>query len=94
MRKVIFLVIVTLFLNGCFQMVALIGPAVTGVTSGNITQSALSYTLSYGIKQSTGKTIIENVEDMIKNGEKKIAKNNKKNKNFKNSFSPNIYLSQ
>ena len=62
MKKVIFVVVASLFLNGCFQVLALVGPAATGVASGNIYQSAISYSLSYGVKKSTGKTIIENVK--------------------------------
>ena len=63
MKKVIFVVIATVFLNGCFQVLALIGPAATGVAGGNIYQSAISYSVSYGVKKTTGKTIIENVID-------------------------------
>ena len=61
MKKIVFLVVVTLFLNGCFQMVAYMGPAITGATGGNITHSALSYGLSYSVKKATGKTPIEQV---------------------------------
>ena len=71
MKKVIFVVVTTIFLNGCFQVLALVGPAATGVASGNIYQSAISYSLSYGVKKSTGKTIIENVIDMNKKSKDK-----------------------
>ena len=66
MKKVLFVVVATLFLNGCFQVLALVGPAATGVTTGNIYQSAISYSLGYGVKKATGKTIIENVIDIKK----------------------------
>ena len=59
MNKVIFVVITTLFLNGCFQVLALVGPAASGVATGNIYQSAFSYSLSYGIKKTTGKSILD-----------------------------------
>ena len=92
MKKVIFVAVVTLFLNGCFQVLALVVPAASGVATGNIYQSALSYTLSYGIKQTTGKTIIENVIDINKKtkGNKKIAKN-ERNEDLINSFYPRAY---
>ena len=61
MRNVFFILVVAFFLNGCFQVMALVGPAVTGATGGNIYQSALSYSLSYGVKKTTGRSIIENV---------------------------------
>ena len=92
MRKVIFVVIATVFLNGCFQVIALIGPAATGVASGNIYQSAISYSFSDGVKKATGKTIIENVIDFNKDFKHKenIAKN-RANKDLINSFNPRIY---
>ena len=92
MKKVIFVVIATIFLNGCFQVLALVGPAATGAVSGNIYQSAISYSFSYGVKQKTGKTIIENVIDFNKDfkHKKQIAKN-KANKDLINSFYPRVY---
>ena len=91
MKKVIFVVVAGLFLNGCFQVLALVGPAATGVASGNMYQSAISYSLSYGVKKSTGKTIIENVIDMSKESKdkQKIAK--ARNEDLINSFYPRIY---
>ena len=91
MKKVIFVVITTVFLNGCFQVLALVGPAASGVATGNIYQSAISYSLSYGVKKTTGKTIIENVIDMNKQSrtKEKIAK--VRNEDLINSFNPRIY---
>ena len=91
MKKVIFVVIATVFLNGCFQVLALVTPAASGVATGKIYQSALSYSLSYGVKQATGKTIIENVIEMKKQSstKKKIAK--VRNEDLINSFNPRIY---
>ena len=91
MKKVIFVVIATLFLNGCFQVLALVVPAASGVATGNIYQSAISYSLSYGVKKTTGKTIIENVIDINKQfrTEERIAK--VRNEDLINSFNPRIY---
>ena len=94
MKKVIFVVIATLFLNGCFQILALVAPAASGVATGNIYQSAISYSVSYGVKKTTGKTIIENVIDLSKDSKhnEKIAKNKTNtNKDLINSFYPRIY---
>ena len=95
MKKVIFVVIATLFLNGCFQVLALVAPAASGVATGNIYQSAISYSVSYGVKKTTGKTIIENVIDLSKDSKhkEKIAKNktNKENKDLISSFYPRVY---
>ena len=95
MKKVIFVVIATVFLNGCFQVLALVGPAATGVASGNIYQSAISYSFSYGVKKATGKTIVENLINLNKDfkHKEKIAKN-RANKDLINSFSPGTYPKQ
>ena len=91
MKKVIFVVVTTLFLNGCFQVIALLGPAASGVATGNIYQSAISYSLSYGVKKSTGKTIIENVIDMNKQSRTKEKIVKVRNEDLINSFNPRIY---
>ena len=91
MKKVIFVVVTTLFLNGCFQVLALVGPAASGVATGNIYQSAISYSLSYGVKKSTGKTIIENVIDMKKEPRDKRKMAKVRNEDLINSFNPRIY---
>ena len=92
MKKVIFVVIATVFLNGCFQVLALVGPAASGVATGNIYQSAISYSLSYGVQKTTGKTIIENVIELNKktNSNKKIAKK-VRNEELIHSFNPRTY---
>ena len=89
MKKIIFVIVVTLFLNGCFQMIALVGPAISGAATGNIYQSALSYSVGYGVKKATGKTIIENVIILSKDKEK-VTKI-KKNEELIHSFNPNIF---
>ena len=92
MKNIIFVVIAALFLNGCFQVLALVVPAASGVATGNMYQSAISYSVSYGVQKATGKTIIENVIDLSKDskGKEKIA-NNKTNKDLINSFYPRTY---
>ena len=50
----------------------MVGPAISGAASGNVYQSAVSYGLSYGVKKSTGKSLIENVIDLGK-----VAENTK-----------------
>ena len=81
MKKIVFLVVVTLFLNGCFQMVVYMGPAITGVTGGNITHSALSYGLSYSVKKATGKTPIEQVISLTKEKQERDRNKEKQARN-------------
>ena len=52
MKKAIGLVLIGLFLSGCAETVALLGPASTSsLTGGNIIQSATTSVVSYGVKK-------------------------------------------
>ncbi|MDC0396383.1 hypothetical protein OAM18_05275 [Candidatus Pelagibacter sp.] len=72
--KILILILFFLFLNGCLQNTAFLGPAVTVASSGNIAQAGLSYSSNLAIKKITGKTPIENVKLMLqpKDNENKI----------------------
>ena len=56
MKKILGLLAILLFLNGCAESVALLG---TSVSNGKIMQSSISSSVSYGIKKQTGKTPLE-----------------------------------
>ena len=56
MKKILGLLVILLFLNGCAETVALLG---TGVSNGKIIQSSISSSVSYGIKKQTGKSPLE-----------------------------------
>ena len=56
MKKILGLLVILLFLNGCAESVALLG---TSVSNGKIMQSSISSSVSYGIKKQTGKTPLE-----------------------------------
>ena len=52
---------------GCYQSTAsLIGPTVTLGTSGNIAQSALSYSVNESVKKATGKYPAEHIKKKLK----------------------------
>ena len=53
-------------LGGCAQSTALLGPAYTLGTSGNVYQAGLSYTSNVAIVNYTGKSTQENVKDLLK----------------------------
>jgi len=56
MKKILGLLVILLFLNGCAETVALLG---TGVSNGKIIQSSISSSVSYGVKKQTGKSPME-----------------------------------
>jgi phosphoribosylaminoimidazole (AIR) synthetase len=55
------------FLNGCAQSTALLGPAYTLVSTGNVYQAGFSYGSSKAIKEITGKTLTENIKSFVDN---------------------------
>ena len=61
MKKIFELLVSLLLLNGCAESMALLGPASTTITGGNIAQSTVSSAMSYGVKKQTGKSPMEHV---------------------------------
>ena len=70
--KKIYIILNLILLNGCVQNSALLGPAYTLGSTGNVLQAGLSYGTTYTIKKITGKTPSENAEIVLK----KIEVNN------------------
>ena len=52
--KITFFSLSLLFLSGCFQTTALLGPGVTVATSGNVLQAGLQYGANTAVKNETG----------------------------------------
>ena len=61
MKKIFGLLTLFILLSGCAEYLALLGPASTSVTGGNLAQSAFSSSLSFGVKKQTGKSPMEHV---------------------------------
>ena len=59
MKKILSLSITLMLLSGCAESIALLGPASTSVTGGNIAQSTFSSAMSFGVKKQTGKSPME-----------------------------------
>ena len=67
-KKTLFLISKILVLTGCYQSTAsLIGPSITLGTSGNIVQSAISYTVNESVKKATGEYPAEHIKKRFKN---------------------------
>ena len=65
LKKIIAGLFLLFFLNGCVQSAALLGPAYSLVSSGNIYQAGLSYGSNQAVTKITGKTPTENIKDFI-----------------------------
>jgi len=74
-----FLFLSLVFLNGCLQSTAMLGPGVTLATSGNVFQAGLQYGANTAIKNETGKDAIALVKEVVEEDHKK--------RQFKKDFS-------
>jgi len=72
--KNILLLLCFVFLSGCFQTMALLGPAITGASTGKIYQAGLSYGTNMIMLQATGKTTTEHMFDILNSKEEKLLK--------------------
>ena len=65
--KTFFFITVFLMLSSCYQSTAsLIGPTITLGTSGNIVQSALSYSVNESVKKATGEYPTDHIKKRFK----------------------------
>ena len=80
-QKIYFLAIIFIFLSGCIQSTALLGPGVTLATTGNVMQAGFQYGANKAIKNETGKDTLTHLKDVV-NEEKDNQKIEKKIKIF------------
>jgi hypothetical protein len=72
--KNILLLLCLVFLSGCFQTMAFLGPAITGASTGKIYQAGLSYGTNIIMEQATGKTTSEHMLNILNSNETKLLK--------------------
>ena len=72
LNKIIAGLFLLFFLNGCVQSAALLGPAYTLASTGNIYQAGFSYGSNQAVKKITGKSTTENVQSLVDDKKKKI----------------------
>ena len=82
LKKIITGLFLLFFLNGCVQSAALLGPAYTLTSTGNIFQAGLSYGSNHAVKKITGKTPTENIKSLIDNKKIKIEEKEKQDDFF------------
>ena len=61
-QKIYFLAIIFIFLSGCIQSTALLGPGVTLATTGNVMQAGFQYGANTAIKNETGKDALTHLK--------------------------------
>ena len=80
-KKIIFGFFTLSFLAGCASPTAMLGPAYTFTSTGNVLQAGLSYGSNEMITMYTGKTPIENVKEIASN-QKNIQKKTLESEDF------------
>ena len=72
LKKTIAGLFLLFFLNGCMQSAALLGPAYTLASTGNIYQAGLSYGSNKAVEEITGKSPTENIKSLTDSKKSKI----------------------
>ena len=66
-------------MTGCFQSSAMVGPAITFASTGNVSQAGLAYFTNRAVKEETGMSTTEYVATFL---EEKTKKNEKIDENL------------
>jgi len=72
LKKIIAGLFLLFFLNGCVQNTALLGPAYTMASTGNLYQAGLTYGSNQTVKKITGKSTNENIKSFTDSKKSKI----------------------
>ncbi len=72
--KLFFIIFSYIFLTGCYQTTALLGPGITVMSTGNVLQAGLQYGANTAIKNETGKYPLTHIKETVeeKNNHKKF----------------------
>ena len=69
--KIFFIIFSLIFLNGCLQTTALLGPGITVVSTGNVLQAGFQYGANTVIENETGKNTLEHFQSDLDSKKKK-----------------------
>ena len=86
-KKIIIGLFTVSFLGACASPTAMLGPAYTLTSSGNVFQAGLSYGSNEMITMYTGKTPLENLQEISS-----VEQSNKKNIHKKTLESEDFYI--
>ena len=74
-KKIVLYFCISLFLTGCYQSTAMVGPAITLASTGSISQAGLAYMTNKAVEKETGMSTTEYVSTIL---EEKTKKNKNK----------------
>lgn len=75
-KKIIFGISIGILLSGCMQSTAMVGPALTIASTGNISQAGLTFVTNKAVEEETGMNTVSYVSSKIeeKNNQNKLKK--------------------
>ena len=79
-KKIVLYFCISLFLTGCYQSTAMVGPAITLASTGNISQAGLAYITNKAFEKETGMSTTEYVSTILEEKTKKTKKTKKNEK--------------
>ena len=82
-NKIFIYIIATITLSGCIQSTAMVAPAITIASTGNISQAGLTFFTNKAVEEETGMNTVSFVSS-------KIEQNSYKNRKFKKLVETNF----
>ena len=85
MKKILVFIVSGLILSGCAQSTAMLGPAITLASSGNVSQAGLTFFTNKAVEKETGMDTVsfvtnkiekQNSKTRLKRDFKKLVQNN------------------
>ena len=76
-KKIVLHFCIILFMTGCYQSTAMVGPAITFASTGNVSQAGLAYLTNKTVKEETGMSAAEYISTILEEKTKKTKKNEK-----------------
>ena len=80
MKKILVFIVSGLILSGCAQSTAMLGPAITLASSGNVSQAGLTFVTNKAVEKETGMDTVSFVSNKIEkqNSKKRLKRDFKK----------------
>ena len=65
MKNIFFILFTLMFLTGCAQNLAILGPAISVAKTGGIQHAIVGESINYGVKNKTGKNVSEHAMSLL-----------------------------